>query len=100
MVSREAPGPGSGGFGRGGDSGVRESTSGAGDLVEPRFAVVRGAALIAARLLDAGAGRALATRPAARPLPDARLEELTPELPDPAHRVRDRPEGHHRSCAR
>src|SRR3981081_2024306 len=30
-----------------------------------------------------------------RRFPGARLEELTPELPDPADRVRERPEGHH-----
>src|SRR4030088_1398204 len=30
-----------------------------------------------------------------RRFPDGRLEELTPELPDPADRVRERPEGHH-----
>src|SRR5712691_9536082 len=81
MLSRDDPGPGSGGLGLGGDGGVR-------------------AGFFAARLADAGAGRPLESRPVARAWPDARLEELTPELPDPAHRVRDGPESHHRSGPR
>ena len=51
-------------------------------------------------LADAGAGRAFDGRPAPLAFPDSRLEELTPELPDPADRVRDGPERHHGSRPR
>src|SRR5260370_17091657 len=37
---------------------------------------------------------------AVRAFPDPRLEELTPELPDPAHRVREGPQRHHLRRAR
>ncbi len=92
MVSGEDPGPGSGGFGRIGDGAVRGWTGGALALVGPRFALVR-----VDFLDDARTGFFAACLVAARAFPDGRLEELTPELPDPAHRVRDGLERHHRT---
>src|SRR2546428_3767974 len=99
MVSLDDPGPGSGGFARDGDGCTGGWTSGGDGLVGPRLALVRGAPFGAARP-DAGEGRTFAIRPAARAFPAARLEELTPELPDAADRVRDSLEGQHRTRAR
>src|SRR5258708_23810579 len=92
MVSREDPGPGSGGFDRIGDGAVPGWTAGAVALVGPRFALVRVDFLDGART-----GFFAACLVAARAFPDGRLEELTPELPDPAHRVRDGLERQHRT---
>src|SRR5712691_3225880 len=107
MVSLDDPGPGSGGFARDGDGCTGGWTSGGDGLVGPRLALVRGArfgaarpGLLDARWLDAGEGRTFAIRPAGRALPADRLEELTPQLPDPADWVRDSLEGHHRTGPR
>jgi hypothetical protein len=95
MVSREAPGPGTGGFGRAADGGVGAEAAGGAGLVAARFAP-----LCVDFVDDARTGFLAARLVAARAFADSRLEELTPELPDAAHRVRERLEGHHRSGPR
>src|SRR6267378_1741838 len=84
IVSREDPGPGREGLGGGGGDGA---------LVGRSTAL---AALLDGRLGVASAARAFEVRAAGRSFPDPRLEELTPELPDPADRVRERLQGHDR----